>query len=182
MTIVTIELTQQQSYQQTSNQRQKVTLVSPATIAQDKSSVEQSLSLSSANLISSRASQISPTSSEIDEITYQKPQSAKLQLMILVLERFIGRQLELSDFGFLTNKGEPSDIKASNNFASMNELFSATKVELVTIGEQSFQQGDLLLVEQWVSREQQLSYQIQGQFKINEQELSLNYNFNFSFL
>ena len=51
MTIVTIELTQQQSYQQTSNQRQKVTLVSPATIAQDKSSVEQSLSLSSANLI-----------------------------------------------------------------------------------------------------------------------------------
>ncbi|MBL4942539.1 MAG: hypothetical protein JKY81_12870 [Colwellia sp.] len=175
MTITTLELSQQQSYQQTSKQRQKVTLLAPANIAPDNMNVNQSLLLSSSNLISSRANQISPTSSEINNVTYEKPLSIKLQLMTLILERFIGRELDISAFSYFTN-----NEKVNNNFELINQTFSAINAELVTIGEQSFQQGDLLSVEQWTTSKQQLSYQIQGKFNINDQALSLNYNFTLS--
>jgi len=112
---------------------------------------------------------------EIDNVIYEKPLPIKLQLMTLILERFIGRQLDISDFSFFTN-----NKKINNNFELLNQAFSATNTELIAIDGQSFQQGDILSVEQWTVSKQQLNYQVQGKLNINEQELSLNYNFALS--
>ena len=179
MTIATLELTQQQSYQQTSSQSRKVTLLIPEKtsekIAPDKSNFDQSLSILASSLISSGTRQASPTQNEIDNVIYEKPLPIKLQLMTLILERFIGRQLDISDFSFFTN-----NKKINNNFELLNQAFSATNTELIAIDGQSFQQGDILSVEQWTVSKQQLNYQVQGKLNINEQELSLNYNFALS--
>ena len=162
MAIATINLSQQQNYQQTFKQDQKITLIEPTTVAHHKSKTSQAVSALQA-----------PIQNKLEDVTYERPKEIKLQLMILVLERFLGRSLDISDFSFHINN--------DNNVDSINspfQSFSALDTELINIDGRSFQQGDMLFLEQWQSHEQQLNYQIQGQFNINDQILSLNYNVN----
>jgi len=181
MTIATIELTQRQSYQQTSNQRQKVTLLTPALTPNkmtfNENSKDQFSPSLSDRLNHSNVTEIPPTQ---DEVTYERPKEIKLQLMILVLERFLGHQLDFSDFSFAESKVFANSEISNVNLASINEVPSTTDTEQVDINGQSFQRNDLLSVEQWHSRKQHLNYEIQGVFNVNEQELSLSYNFTLS--
>lgn len=176
MTISTLELTQQQSYQQASTQSRKVTLLTPAKVVQNKSSVIQVESTLANATINSRSSVAPSTQSEIEDITYEKPKGIKLQLMVLVLERFLGRQLDIKNFTFHA----ASHDRAVGYIDSTNETVSAERLEKINIDGQSFHQGDLLQVEEWQSHEQQLSYHVNGKFNIGDQELSLNYNFALS--
>jgi len=180
MTIATLELTQQQSYQQASNQSRKVTLLNPAKIAENQQIKDPSTSALPNNLIHSNAKQIISSQGEIEQVTYERPQEIKLQLMILVLESFLGRALDISDFSFNSDKQHSSKEKVNGTLSSINDIFSAPSAELINIDGQSFQQGDLLSVEQWRSHEQHLNYQVQGVFNVNDQELSLDYNFALS--
>jgi len=162
MTITTIELSQQQSYQQASHQSQKITLLEPASVGQHKSKIEPSISSLQAS-----------TQNKIEEVTYEKPKEIKLQLMVLVLEHFLGRSLDINDLSFHNNSDNDVD-----SIDSIFKPFSTIDAELINIDGRSFEQGDMLSVEQWQSHEQHLNYQIQGQFNINDQMLSLNYNFD----
>lgn len=176
MAIDTLQLTQQQSYQQTFNQSRKVTLATSNDIEQfRKDQATSNLSEEFVNLSSleNKASQ-----GGIEQATYEKPKEIKLQLMVLVLESFLGKALDISDFSFNPNSNQQSNSPTSGNSSLNNGLPHLSGVELINIDGQSFQQGDIVSVEQWHSREQQLEYQVQGAFKINDQELSLNYNYS----
>jgi len=176
MTIATIELSQQQSYQQSTKQSQKVTLLTPAKPEQSNNTIAPPEPVLLDTFSTLQSSGLSPSQSEVEEITYEKPKALKLQLMVLVLERFLGRELDISDFAFHT----ASNDKANSYNRSSNEVFSIESIEQININGQLFRQGDLLSVEEWQSHEQQLNYQVQGKFNINDNELSLNYNFALS--
>jgi len=162
MAIATIDLSQQQSYQQTFTQNQKITLLEPTTVAHHKSKIAQPISALQ-----------TPVQNKGEDVTYERPKEIKLQLMILVLERFLGRSLDISDFSFHINNDNNVD-SISRPFQSLATL----DTELINIDGRAFQRGDLLSVEQWQNHEQNLNYQIQGKFNINDQTLSLNYNVN----
>ena len=102
----------------------------------------------------------------------------KLQLMVIVLERVLGRTLDISDFSFTAKKDDRSNDSANGNSLLNNDMLSPLGAQLINIDGQSFQQGDVVSVEQWHSREQQLEYQVQGTFMVNEQELFLDYNYS----
>lgn len=176
MTIATIELSQQQRYQQTSKQSRTATLLIPAIIAQPQHNAETLTSVFPSNLTHSNAIQIVTNQGKTEHVTYKKAKDIKLQLMVLVLERFLGLTIDLNNFSFNSNNEHINNEKVSDNLSAVNDVFSATSMELITIDGQSFQAGDLLSVEQWHSHEQHLNYQVQGKFNINDQELSLNYN------
>ncbi len=173
MTISTVALTQQHSYQQTSFQSRKVALITPA----------QKSPLGRDEFLPSSLSALTPdtklamniASKPEDNSTYEKPKDIKLQLMMLVLERFLGRKLSLGDFSLFVQNSVSKNNNATSNFTSENIASSRLNAEYVRIAGQVFQQGDLLSVEEWHSHKQQLSYQVQGQLIINEQELLLNY-------
>ena len=182
MTIDTIALTQHQSYQQESTQCRKVSLMTPSKILPSQNSVETNTSVnpnvSPNSLFHSNAINISSNHAEIEQVTYEKPQGIKLQLMVLVLERFLGRSLDIENFSFNINSEHSK--KTRSNPTAVNEVPPASNAELISIDGILFQSGDLLSVEQWHSHEQQLNYQVQGEFNINDQELSLNYNLSIS--
>ena len=180
MTIATLELTQQQSYRQTSNQNRKVTLLTPAQVEQHQQNKDLPTSALANNVIHSNAMQIMSSQDEIEHVTYEKPKEIKLQLMILVLESFLGRALDIGNLSFTSGNEHSSKDEFNSNLSSVNDVFSTTSAELINIDGQSFQQNDLLSVELWQSHEQHLNYQVQGKFNINEQELSLNYNLSLS--
>ena len=180
MTIATLELTQQQSYQQASNRSRKVTLLNPAKITENQQIKDPPTIALPSNLIHSNVKQIMPSQGEIEQVTYERPKEIKLQLMILVLESFLGRALDISGFSFNSDMEHSSKEKVNGTLSSVNDIFSATSAELINIDGQSFQQGDLLSVEQWHSHEQHLNYQVKGVFNVNDQELSLDYNFALS--
>jgi len=176
MTIATIELSQQQSYQQAFKQNRKVALLAPAKMIQKENGIAQA-ELSLKNTAGTlRSVKLSATQNDIKDVTYEKPKEIKLQLMVLVLERFLGRQLDISDFSFHTAKNDEMSSYAN----SANNAFSTESFEQVNIDGQLFKQDDLLSVEEWHSHEQHLNYQVQGTFNINDKELSLNYNFSLS--
>jgi len=177
MTIATVDVTQQQNYQQTSFQNRKVTLLTPAKNLQPQHNIA-SPTLAS-NLIKPSTSQIPHSQQEVEQVTYEKPKDIKLQLMMLVLERFIGRELDISEFSFNPDNEHSSNVIA-NSKSSFNKIFSSVNDELINIDGQSFQQGDVVSVEEWHSHEQHLNYQIQGVFNIDDKELFLNYSLDLS--
>jgi hypothetical protein len=172
MTISTVELSQQHSYQQTSNQRRKVSLIASANGAQNETVIEPPASLLSGNLIT--APLIETTYPE-EDLTYGRPKELRLQLMVLVLENFLGRSLDISDFSFAK-----AARYAQDDNSNLNAVTSPTNLEQISIDDQSFQRGDYLSVEQWQSHEQHLNYQVKGVLNINDQVLSLNYSFSLS--
>ena len=175
MTIATIELSQQHNYKQTSKQSEKVTLLTPVKMMESEGSIAQSESMLVSSFSTLRSSRLSPKG-EIEKVIYEKPKEIKLQLMVLVLERFLGHELDISEFSFhALNNDETSSYSSSTN-----EPFSIESVEQISINGQLFQQGDLLSVEEWQSHEQQLNYKVQGKFNVNDNELTLNYNFSLS--
>lgn len=174
MTIITIALNQQQSYQQKSTQSQKVSLMTSSKILPSKNSTKIPSSVSPSNQSQPNSINRSPNQDDIEQVIYSKPQGIKLQLMVLILEKFLGRSFDISDFSADLNI-EHSE-KANGDPLSVYELFSTSSDELISIDGAFFQSDDLLSVEQWHSNEQQLNYQVQGEFKVNEQYLSLNYN------
>lgn len=174
MTIATVELTQQQNYQQTLNQSRKITLLAPSKASQQQVNNEPTVAPNA--LINSSTIQTKASHDEIEPVTYERPKELKLQLMILVLERFLGRTLDLSELSFDSSSGQLSKSKVP----SSSDVFSLQTADKITIDGQSFQQNDRLSVEQWHSHEQQLNYQVQGIFDVNNQSLSLNYNFSLS--
>ena len=172
MTITTIALSQQQTYQQKSSQHREVSLTSS-----NRSTPSQTLTETSTPFISNNLGHVNTvTSDQIDAepVTYEKPQGVRLQLMVLVLERFLGRSLDISDFSYTSSTNDLENT--TNNLGTANELASTSNAELINIDGATFNLGDLLSVEQWHSHEQQLNYQVSGQFNINEQALSLHYN------
>jgi hypothetical protein len=180
MSITTTALTQQQSYQQTSNQSRKIALKTPVKVELLQQSKDLSTSALTNSVIHSNAMQIFSSQDEREPVTYERPKDIKLQLMILVLERFIGHAIDISDFNVNPNKEHLSSEKMNGNMSSINDVLSTASAELINIDGQSFQQNDLLSVELWQSHEQHLDYQMQGQFNINDKELSLNYNLSLS--
>jgi len=180
MTIATLELTQQQSYRQTSNQSRKVTLLAPAKIEQYQQNNDQPASALSNNVIISNAIEIISSQDEIEHVTYERPKEVKLQLMILVLERYLGRTIDYNEFNFNSSRSLSDNENVNSNISSANDVFSTPSSTLINIDGQSFQQNDLLSVERWQSHEQHLNYQVQGKFSVNGQELSLDYNLSLS--
>jgi len=190
MSIATLGLSQQQSYQQTSAQTRKVTLLRPEQLMPEKEVPEQTR-INNRNTAQPESSLLNKIraqtpvntatiQSNTEDLTYDKPKEAKLQVMVLVLERFLGRQLSFSDFSFFTANTAVNETRNATDFAELKQNLFTAATELVNIDGQSFQQGDLLSIEQWTTSKQQLNYQVQGTFNLNEQELSLNYNFALS--
>ncbi len=172
MTITTVALTQQQNYQQNTSIRQKVTLLSPVKLKQNDRSADIPHQTTTMNHFSNLSSSVeSLAKNEIEEVTYEKPKEIKLQLMLLVLERYLGRPLDISDYNIIKN-----NEKSSHTNEPVDETLAATNELLINIEGQLFQQGDILSVEEWRDHEQHLSYQVQGKFTLNEQALSLDYN------
>jgi hypothetical protein len=178
MSIDTIQLTQQKSYQQTSSQNRKVTLVAPKDVIERQESKTESTTSLSNKLVNINSLQKTPAKGEVEQLIYEKPKEVKLQLMVLVLERFLGRALDISDFSLTANKNQQSNSTANGSSVLNKDIFTPPGGELINIDGQSFQQGDVVSVEQWNSREQQLDYQVQGTFKVNERELFLDYKYS----
>lgn len=189
MSISTIELSQQHSYQQTSSQRREVTRLAPADLSMTHSNIEQPTTIARNTLVQPNLMQPNitpsieiPRQSSInsdEQFTYEKPKTVRLQLMVLVLEQFLGRSLDIGEVS-LSDKISQSHHNVHDNALFLQQSSSALNAEIMTIDGQSFQQGDLVSVEQWHSREQNLAYQVQGVFDINDKELTLNYEFALS--
>jgi len=175
MSIATLELTQQQSYRQASAQSRKITILTPAKIEQYQQNKNLSTLALSNNVIHSNANQKTSSHAKIEDATYEKPKDVKLQLMILVLERFFGHSIDISDFSL-----NPSEKEISSDMSSVIDVSSTTSSTLIELDGQSFQQDDLLSVEIWQSHEQNLNYQVQGKFNVNGQKLTLNYSLSLS--
>jgi hypothetical protein len=180
MPIATLELTQQQSYLQTSNQNRKITLLKPANIEQPKQNKDIFSSALTSNVIRANTVQLINSQDEIEPVTYERPKELKLQLMILVLERFIGHSLDIGTFSFNPDKDNLNGGEVNGEMPSLNDVFSTASSELINIDGQSFQQNDSVSVELWQSHEQYLDYQVQGQLNINDQALSLDYKLSLS--
>lgn len=176
MTISTLSLSQEQSYQQTTAQNQKVTLV-----AHEKNAHPQQPSTTPSSVLSNNLSSMQTMSvqSELEQLTYEKPKEVRLQLMVLVLERFLGRTIDIKGVN-ISGENQKAENGSLNENAPIENIFSPRTDELINIEGQTFQQGDRVSVEQWHTHEQNLNYQMQGIFEFDDQEVSLNYNFSLS--
>ncbi|MGL1958229.1 MAG: hypothetical protein OCD00_13025 [Colwellia sp.] len=171
MAIETVKLTQQQNYYQSHQQKRQLTVIQP-----DKKTVsieETSLTLIS-DLVSINNENLNNNTNHLDNSgeSFQHSLSTKVQLMVLVLENFFGRKINISTV----------DAESSNNALSIKNEGSTVNNgqnndEQVTIDQQNFNRNDLLQVEQWHSHKQQLSYQMQGEFSIDNKKLSIDYSF-----
>ena len=178
MSISTIELSQQHSYHQASSQHRQVTRLTQADFKEAKTNEIQPTVIAPEMLMPAHVKTADSKTSEAEQLTYDKPKTVRLQLMVLVLERFLGRSLDISEMDLsagIDRSNNKTDTIPSGFHQSLSSISNA---EIISIDGQSFQQGDLVSVEQWHSREQSLAYQVQGSFNINDNEIALNYEYS----
>ena len=207
MTIHTLAVSQQQQYQYDQSVKRKITRLAPgAETAQSPqgreserenvSTAAQSTSLSaslsrSISLSAARSTSLAALSANTPSIslpvkeaasnnnhtgnnTYKRPLSPEMGLIKLIIEGYFGEYLDLNKYDF-----DFSKIKEANSQQYLTGIGSTLNASsaMLTLDNQVFNENEQIKVEQFFSRSQSLSYQMQGEFIIDDKQLSLDYSF-----
>jgi len=183
MSVTTTSLKQFANYQQSNVQSRKIELSSNQIKQTDSQQGSDEIKLTTIE-IDHQSLQTSQLSKNVivdslkeqdlttQEDVYSRPQSAKVYLMRLILEGHFKVTFDLSD-------KELHLATSQNSLSSINELTSlnSEQTELVNIDGQQFASQEMLSVEQWQTHTQSLSYQMQGEFELDDEVHSINYTF-----
>jgi antitoxin component HigA of HigAB toxin-antitoxin module len=179
MAIETIALNQQQQYQQSSLIERDIRL---SKITNNPALNELSPRVESSTLLANnsekRLSQQSRKEFTSTELTseadaYQRPLPPKIKLIKLILESYLGKNLDLS------NK---FDYQAAKTQAQqqMDDAQASPVAEFITLAGQQFNAGDNVSVTTLTVEQQKLDYQMQGTFKLDNRIINLDYRLSLS--
>jgi len=187
MAIQTIAVKQQQHYENNIVSQREIIAIKPAenTLAANRSPIKentQSFSINSKNaLIKSQimAPDSGKTQSNDETELYQRPLPPKVKLIKLILESYLGKDLsiDLSQLDFRNSKQQ--SLADTEKLSDLNTS-SNPKNELLNIDGQQFNSDDNITVTNSNVELQYLSYQVQGQFSLNDQNITLDYQFDLS--
>lgn len=187
--IQTLSLQQQHQYQQSQTFRREITKQSIDIQDQPMqnnalSSVSGIIEMSDiASVVSDGIKAINTNSinqQAMSEDVYLRPLPVEIKAIKLILDRFFHQ-----DFNFESNFFDfylqQNTIYLSSQRLSINELSSVNQQSvnnMLTIDQQQFNAGDILLVEQWQTNTQSLSFKMQAELAINDQNISIDYSFS----
>ncbi|WDE04300.1 hypothetical protein SG34_023620 [Thalassomonas viridans] len=181
MAIHTLAVSQQQQYQHTQSSGRTFSRIRPQTSMAGILNPEQSQSLSQSQTITDELSAETGISNSpaSGQTTYNRPLNPRLESVRLILEAYFGKSLELEKYqvDFSGPSADGQDI-AQNAGQAINAANNSS--EFVVLDNQVFRAGEQVQVEEWFTRQQSLSYQMQGEFLLDDKQLSLNYEFNIS--
>jgi len=184
MAITTTLLNQQANYQQDYRHGRKITLskIQPS-VANEQNTVQTSntqkltsISFEQLQRSNTSLSLIERQLSEpIQDIVYQRPLTGRVKMMKLILESTFNETISLVQTD-LSNKIHPTTIEViSKDVLSLNNEFIETQVNL---GRDTFRSNDRVTVEEWQAHQQELNYNMQGEFNINGKNVLLDYSFH----
>ena len=183
MAIQTLAVSQQQQYQHTQTSGRTLSRTRPQTSEPQISAQEERESSNiqaqeiTGEFTTPGAANIRPPTSS--QTTYPRPLNPHLESIKLILEAYFGEHLDLEqylfDFSGRGENGQDGAITADSVLDAVN-----AGAEFVRVDNQIFRAGEQVQVEEWFTREQSLSYQMQGQFQLDDKQISLSYEFHLS--
>ncbi|WP_281560197.1 hypothetical protein [Thalassomonas sp. RHCl1] len=181
MAIHTLAVSQQQQYQHTQTSGRTLSRTGPQTAATPRPTQEESESPGQPQTISDELpvaiNSTSPPPSA--ETIYARPLSPRLESIKLILAAYFGKELDLEEYLF--DFASPPDSGQGNALNPDQAINAANSgADFVMVDNQVFRAGEQVQVEEWFTREQSLSYQMQGQFQLDDKQISLSYEFNIS--
>jgi hypothetical protein len=183
MTITTSILNQQAHHQQDYHHGRKVSLSKNQAPPSNASNISRTDNQPRVNIIAIEQLQTFSGSLSIseqqpekssEEDVYDRPLTGRVKMMKLILESTFGESITLVRAD-LSSEAKTLEIEEIPRDSSQeNSDFSETQIRL---GQDSFMSGDRLTVEQWQIHQQELSYNMHGEFEVNGKQLSLDYSF-----
>ena len=191
MTITTNMLNQQAQYQQDYHHGRKISLSKnqaplsrePATNTLQPNN-QQRITTVTIEQLQTHSGSFSVSEQQnieaIQEDIYDRPLTGRVKMMKLILESTFGESITFVRSN-LSNRASslgieaiPSEVSSLNGEVPVNQ--EQQEIQL-RFGQQTFNSNDRLTVEEWQLHQQELSYNMQGEFDINGQHLSLDYSF-----
>jgi len=193
MTIQTVSLEQQHQYQQQTTSQRKIKRITAfdgnqgSTQLPNKTINKQIANVSASNQVSTselqagilalnRASSASNTSDNIEDI-YHRPLPVKVKLMKLILENYLGKNLDLSNQSLSYQKSSAQQFTIEN-ISKITHLSSqqlSPNSDLISLDGKTFNRQDQIEVSTISQQTQQLNFSMQGDFIIDNQAVNLNY-------
>ncbi|WDE10780.1 hypothetical protein [Thalassomonas haliotis] len=184
MAIHTLAVSQQQQYQHTQTSGRTLSRTGPQASARQQPTQEESETTPLPRTIADEVSTAinvpgtsSPTSTSAETI-YARPLNPRLESIKLILAAYFGKNLDLEEYLFDFSSPDSRQGNPLNPEQAINAANSGA--EFVRVDNQVFRAGEQVQVEEWFTREQSLSYQMQGQFQLDDKQISLSYEFNIS--
>ncbi len=183
MAITTHSLNQQAYSQQDYHHGRKVSLSKNQTPAAIDSNPPPTDSQTNLNAVTIKQLQTFTNSLSISEQRpvestkediYDRPLTGRVKMMKLILESTFGESITLLRAD-LSNAAKSLHIDEIPNKSSLSN--SVLPEITIRIDANTFMPEDRLTVEQWQIHQQEVSYNMQGEFDINGKHLSLNYSF-----
>ncbi len=194
MAIQTIHLDQQQQYQQKNTSKRTIkrlhTFNKPAVDEQatNKPSNQQiktatnTLSFLSLTTTGENNKELTNNAATAEDI-YQRPLPAKIKLIKLILESYIGKNIKVTDKQFDYKKAS-AQISQTQQALSFNQQSveqqsqNTQEVKFITIDGKQYSQQEQVSVTTLSTEQQQLNFTMQGEFIIDNKKANLNYQLN----
>ena len=209
MTIETLSLDQQQSYQQQHSSKRTIKRLNISSninvaekvntnrsqSAQFNASFLTSKALNNVhpsntgNLLNANTTTNSPANNAVDktveEDIYQRPLPAKVKLIKLILDSYFGKDLTLSEKQFDYNKvseqlSQTQQTLFFNQQSTEQLTLNTQNFALINIDGKQFNQQEQVSVTTLSTEQQQLNFTMQGEFILDNQTVNLSYQLNLS--
>jgi len=189
MTIQTISLDQQQQYQQQTTHQRKIKRINSFADHQNINKaidnpipdIAPLITIHSnelkTNNLTAQQPNIKDNSNESVEDIYQRPLPIKVKLMKLILENYLGKNLNFAKQSFSYQKATTEQFTAQNitNISDLSSEQSSQNSDLILLDGKTFNRQDKIEVSTISQQKQQLNFSMQGDFIIDNQAVNLNY-------